>query len=112
MIPEFQPLGRLEALLYGLSGIVLFFVVWTGLSVTGIVPHQFLPTPYAVIARFLQLLSTPFAGATLQEHLFSSVIRFSEGFLLGAAIGIPFGLLMGWYRLLDEIISPIFDACR
>jgi ABC-type nitrate/sulfonate/bicarbonate transport system permease component len=112
MVPEFQPLGRLETILYGLAGIALFFAVWTGLSVTGLVPHQFLPTPYDVIARFLQLLATPFAGATIQEHLLSSVIRFAEGFLLGAVIGVPLGLLMGWYRLLDEIISPIFDACR
>ena len=112
MIPEFEPLGRWEALLYGVAGIVLFFAIWTGLSVTGIVPHQFLPTPYEVIARFLQLLSMPFAGATLQQHLLSSVIRFTEGFLLGAAVGIPLGLLMRWYRLLDEIISPVFDATR
>lgn len=112
MIPEFQPLSRLETILYGLASIILFFAIWTGLSTTGIVPRQFLPTPYEVIARFVQLLSIPFAGATLQGHLLSSVIRFSEGFLLGAAVGIPLGLLMGWYRLLDEIISPIFDAAR
>jgi NitT/TauT family transport system permease protein len=112
MIPEFEPLPRLQTALYGIAGIVLFFAIWTGLSVTGIVPRQFLPTPYDVIARFLQLLSMPFAGATLQQHMLSSVIRFSEGFLLGAAVGIPLGLLMGWYRLLDEIISPLFDASR
>ena len=39
-------------------------------------------------------------------------MRFTYGFLLGAAIGIPLGLLMGWFRILDEIVSPVFDALR
>ena len=79
---------------------------------SGVVPRQFLPTPYDVASRFVQLLSTPFAGATLLQHLASSIVRFAYGFLLGAAVGIPLGLLMGWFRVLDEIVSPIFDALR
>ena len=34
------------------------------------------------------------------------------GFLLAAAIGIPLGLLMGWFRWLDDIVTPLFDALR
>lgn len=29
-----------------------------------------------------------------------------------AAVGIPLGLLMGWYRWLDDIVSPFFEALR
>lgn len=107
-----SPLRTSETIAYGAAGIVLFFGIWSGLSWFGIVPRQFLPTPYEVVAKAVQLLSTPFAGGTLQEHLLSSVLRFAYGFLLGAVIGIPLGLMMGWYRLLDEIVSPIFDALR
>jgi NitT/TauT family transport system permease protein len=32
--------------------------------------------------------------------------------LLAAAVGIPLGLLMGWFRLLDDVVSPIFDGLR
>ena len=32
--------------------------------------------------------------------------------MLGAVVGIPLGLLMGWFRVLDEIVSPAFDALR
>ena len=42
----------------------------------------------------------------------SSLMRFPYGFLLAAAVGIPLGLLMGWFRLLDEIVSPVFDGLR
>jgi NitT/TauT family transport system permease protein len=34
------------------------------------------------------------------------------GFGLAVAIGVPLGLLMGWFRTLDAIVSPLFDALR
>jgi NitT/TauT family transport system permease protein len=107
-----RPLTRIEAAAYGALGLLLFLGLWTALSVSGAVPRAFLPSPAAVAERFLQLLTTPFAGATLPEHLGSSVLRFAYGFLLGAVIGIPLGLLMGWFRVLDAIVSPIFDGFR
>ena len=39
-------------------------------------------------------------------------MRFSYGFLLAAMIGVPLGLLMGWFRWLDDVVSPIFDMLR
>ncbi|MFC5086982.1 ABC transporter permease [Microvirga arabica] len=71
-----------------------------------------MPAPHEVLIRFIELLGTPFAGATLVEHLASSFMRFAYGFLLAAMIGIPLGLLMGWYRWLDDVITPIFDMLR
>jgi NitT/TauT family transport system permease protein len=105
-------LSRTQNFALGAIGIALFLGIWSALSLSGFVPKQFLPTPYEIVSKFVQLLSMPFAGGTLQEHLLSSVLRFSYGFFLGAAIGIPLGLMMGWYRLLDEIVSPVFDALR
>ena len=32
--------------------------------------------------------------------------------MLAAALGIPLGLMMGRYRLLDEIVTPLFEAYR
>jgi NitT/TauT family transport system permease protein len=103
---------RSEAIALGALGLVAFLGVWTFLSLSGIVPHQFLPAPHEVVARFAHLLTTPFAGATIEEHLASSALRFAYGFVLGAVIGVPLGLMMGWFRVLDEIVSPIFDGLR
>lgn len=105
-------LSRFETIAYGTVGILLFLGIWSGLSLSGVVPRQFLPAPYEVASKFFQLLSMPFAGGTLEQHLWSSVLRFAYGFLLGAAVGIPLGLMMGWYRMLDEIVTPVFDALR
>lgn len=107
-----RPLSSREAMAWGLVGLGLFLGVWTLLSVTGFVPRQFLPTPLDVMSRFIELLTTPFAGATLQQHLASSLQRYLLGVLLAAAVGIPLGLLMGWFRWLDDILSPVFDGLR
>src|SRR5580704_3923631 len=107
-----RPLTLRETMTYGLIGLGLFLGVWTFLSVSGYVPRQFLPTPLDVIARFIQLLTNPFAGATLPQHLLSSLQRYLCGMLLAAVVGIPLGLLMGWFRLLDDIVSPIFEGLR
>ena len=107
-----QTLSRAQTAALGAIGLLSFLGVWSFLSLSGIVPHQFLPAPHEVAARFFQLLFAPFAGATLQEHLASSALRFAYGFGLGAVVGIPLGLLMGWFRVLDEIVSPMFDGLR
>lgn len=106
------PLGPAGRLGYGALGLAIFFGIWSLLSYSGAIPDEFLPAPVSVLARFLQLLTTQFAGATLPEHLASSFMRFAYGFLLAAAIGIPLGLLMGWFRLLDDILTPLFDMLR
>jgi NitT/TauT family transport system permease protein len=107
-----RPLSALGAILYGSIGLATFFAIWTLLSVSGVVPRQFLPTPLEVALRTTYLLTQPFAGATLPGHLASSFLRFAYGFVLAAAVGVPLGLLMGWYRWLDDIVSPVFDGLR
>ena len=107
-----RPLRLGETIAWGLAGLVLFLGIWTMLSISGLVPRQFLPTPLEVVTRFFQLLTTPFAGATLPQHLASSLQRYLCGVLLAALVGVPLGLLMGWFRLLDDILSPIFEGLR
>lgn len=94
------------------AGFIAFIGIWWGVAVSGLVPPTFLPTPLAVVEKFFNLTETPFVGYTLQQHLISSFGRFALGFGLAVAIGIPLGLLMGWYRGLDEVITPIFDTLR
>jgi NitT/TauT family transport system permease protein len=94
------------------AGFVAFFGAWWATAASGVVSPQFLPTPLAVVERFVALTQTPFVGYTLQAHLASSFGRFALGFGLAVAIGVPLGLLMGWFGWLDAIVSPLFDALR
>jgi ABC-type nitrate/sulfonate/bicarbonate transport system permease component len=106
------PLSLKQTIGWGALGLALFLGLWWFLTAAGIVPRQFLPTPMDVASRFVQLLTSPFAGATLPQHLASSFQRYAYGVILAALIGIPLGLLMGWFRLLDDIVTPIFDGLR
>ena len=94
------------------AGFVAFLAIWWIVAASGLVSPQFLPTPLAVVEQFVDLTQSPFVGYTLQQHLASSFGRFALGFGLAVAIGIPLGLLMGWYRGLDAVITPLFDALR
>ena len=107
-----KPLNLRETVLWGAFGLLAFLGLWSFLTLAGIVPRQFLPTPGEVLTRFITLLTSPFAGATLQVHLASSFQRYAYGVLLAAIIGVPLGLMMGWFRLLDDILTPIFDSLR
>jgi NitT/TauT family transport system permease protein len=107
-----QPPSKSETALLGILGLALFLGLWFAITALGLVPRQFLPTPVEVVARTVHLLTQPFAGATLPAHLASSLERYTYGVLLAAVVGVPLGLAMGWFRWLDDIVTPIFDGLR
>jgi len=104
--------NRGQLALLSAVGVLAFFAFWHGLSASGWVPPRYLPGPVTVAQTIWRLSFETFSGDTLWGHLAASLGRFGIGFLLAAAIGIPLGLLMGWYRWLDHVISPFFEAFR
>ncbi len=95
-----------------IAGAVMFFGTWQLVAISGLVSEHVLPSPTAVLERIYIMSVDPFAGYLLYQHVLTSLYRFLLGFLLAAAIGIPLGLIMGRYRLADEIVTPIFEAYR
>jgi ABC-type nitrate/sulfonate/bicarbonate transport system permease component len=104
--------SNVEIWVLGVGGLAVFFGLWAALSGFALVPPRFLPSPAAVAQRMFFLIDHPFAGATLTVHVLSSLGRYALGFLLAAVVGVPLGLFMGRYGLLDDIVSPIFNALR
>lgn len=95
-----------------LAGALAFIGLWSALALAGLTSRAFLPAPWDVALRFGELLVQPFAGFVLHEHLQSSLQRFALGFGLAVLIGIPLGLLMAWFKWVDRIVSPVFEAVR
>ena len=110
MLQPRLPAGRFWAL--SLMGAAGFILLWSTMALSGWVPRAFLPTPWDIMARLLELTREPFAGYTLQVHLFSSLQRFAMGFVLAVSVGIPLGLLMAWFQWVDKIVGPLFEAVR
>ena len=94
------------------AGAVSFLALWSAVALSGLTSREFMPAPWDVLMRFGQLLVTPFAGYRLHEHLLSSLQRFGMGFGLAVLVGIPLGLLMAWFRWVDRIVTPAFEAVR
>ncbi|MEO8839328.1 MAG: ABC transporter permease [Herbaspirillum sp.] len=112
MTPGHNSLSRREIVTLNLVGLISFFGLWQAAATLGFAPSQFLPSPFAVLEKLVELTQHPFAGYTLQEHLFSSLMRFGLGFGLAAVIGVPLGLMMGWFSWIDDIVSAPFEALR
>jgi len=93
-------------------GAAAFVSIWSAAALSGLTTREFLPTPWDVVERFASLMVVPFAGYTLPQHLWSSFQRFGMGFVLAAMVGIPLGLLMAWFRWVDRLVAPLFEAVR
>jgi taurine transport system permease protein len=95
-----------------LVGLLAFFAIWYFANAAQLVQKQFLPMPHEVVIKLIDLIKNPFAGHVLHEHMLSSLQRYSWGFGLAVLIGVPLGLLMGWFGWLDDIVTPLFDGLR
>ncbi len=99
--------------LLSIAGICVFFLTWQLLLKFHIIPSKYLSKPTEVVQTFIMKLTDPRPeGATLIENILSSLQVALSGFFLALVIGIPLGLLMGWYQVLDKLIRPVFEILR
>jgi ABC-type nitrate/sulfonate/bicarbonate transport system permease component len=94
------------------AGTIALFSVWYAAALLHLAPPKFFPMPHEVLQKLYELTQVPFAGFTLQQHMASSLQRYGLGFGLAALVGVPLGLMMGWFRWLDDIVTPLFDGLR
>lgn len=94
-------------------GIFSFLLIWQLLLEFGIIPDKYLSKPTEVAQTFFIKLNDPRPeGATLFENIFSSLKVALSGFFLAMIVGIPLGLLMGWYPVIDKLVRPCFEILR
>ena len=104
---------RQKALLLGIISIFIFLTVWQMMCTLHIVGENVLVSPIKVIqAIWIKAGDTRPDGNTLLQNILSSFRLVLIGFGLALVIGLPLGLLMGWYRPLDKFIRPIFEIIR
>ncbi len=90
-----------------------FFLVWELIVDTGVVPKTMLAAPSDVIKLFLVKLKDPNPdGAILATHAWVSCQEAFIGYTLSLAIGLPLGLLMGWFTVIRGLCRPIFELIR
>ncbi|MDB5961336.1 MAG: transporter permease [Massilia sp.] len=112
----------------GLIVPALIIAVWQGVAMAGWVNPQVLPSPLAVVERWIAYLLPmqpydPAGGGSKLAWMFSgeliidsigSMYRVVVGFLIGAGLALPIGLAMGasnrvyaWFNPLFQLLRPI-----
>ncbi len=89
--------------------IVIFFVLWYLFTSVVKVPYlSNVPPIVDVVREGISYLPT---SKYLTNFLFT-LARVFLGFILGAAIGIPFGVVMGWKKRFKWLAFPLFEFLR
>ena len=94
-------LARLRGAWPSVFGLVTFFVVWELLIRVTNTPAFIVPTPSAIVGRFLEQLPN------LLYELSYTLAAASIGLLIGLAIGIAGAVVMVHYRILERSLFPI-----
>jgi NitT/TauT family transport system permease protein len=89
-------------------GLLLLVAVWQFLPEWGVVDKTFVPPFTEVISAWWHLLK----DGTLWHDTKASLIRAMGGFAIAVVIGVPLGLLIGWYRLVAEVLNPVLELFR
>lgn len=95
------------------ASILLFFGAWEFTVDTGIVPSAMLAAPSSVLKLFIEKLTQANPdGAVLSTHAWTSIKEAGIGYLLAVFIGLPLGLLMGWFTTIRGLFRPVFEMIR
>ena len=86
----------------------LIVLVWYAIAYSGLINPSLVPTPHAVAARFWELLTQ----GRLPKDIWMSTQRVFIGVLLGTALAVPVGFLLGWYKEIRSFIDPLINFFR
>lgn len=104
--------GEGDTRLLSLVTIAGLIFVWWLVTWMGWVQPLFVPSPGAVIEKFMSLVQNGFTGTTLLDHVLISMQRVFGAFLLACVIGIPLGIGMGISPTLRGIFDPPIEFYR
>jgi len=94
-----------NALLGGLA-VAAFLALWEYAIRFDWVSPLFVSSPSRIFLTAGQM----FADGSILEDLKVSGLEFVVGYGLAVAIGVPLGILMGWYRRLNAVLDPFVSA--
>lgn len=101
-----NPDSRFWRTIRAVGMLALFFTLW-GLAVR--ISHSDLfPTPGNVLRGIVELIQK----GLLFKYIVASLFRVTWGFTLAVLIGVPVGLVLGWYTRAFQAFNPILQILR
>jgi ABC-type nitrate/sulfonate/bicarbonate transport system permease component len=71
-----------------------------------------IPSPMQIWQRFIELMTTPISKAILPIHIWVSLRRVLAAFIVSIALGVSLGVFLGWNRMFNALLSPVFEILR
>ncbi|MBJ6724358.1 ABC transporter permease [Geomesophilobacter sediminis] len=90
------------------AAIAAFLLVWELLPRLGLIDPFLLP-PFSGVIRALTRLAL---SGEIFGHVASSLRRSVAGFSIATAVGIPLGVLMGWFKRFEKVVDPLLQVFR
>lgn len=73
---------------------------------------MFLPPASVILGKFFQSFTVPIGRYTMPVHILVSLYRVGVSFAIATVTGVALGVSMGYSRLMEAIIKPIFEFIR
>ncbi|MDR3075598.1 MAG: ABC transporter permease [Candidatus Methanoplasma sp.] len=92
--------------------LVLLLLLWQFLSV--LIDRTVVPTPLETWDALVELfrIGDPMSGRSVWTYIRSSLGTFLKGFVLAFAVAFPLGLILGYSKILRELVEPAFEVLR
>ncbi len=93
---------------FGLPVAVAAFVLgiwWGAVRASG---SDLFPTPFEVVRGIVELAER----GLLSKYIVASLFRVTWGFGLAVAVGVPFGLVLGWFERAFQAFNPLIQVLR
>ncbi|MEY2334190.1 ABC transporter permease [Acidithiobacillus ferrianus] len=92
---------------FSIAGFIIPLAVWQIICSMHIFSALFLPSPERVFKSFER-----WTASNLWEDTYISAYRVVSGFLLAAVIGVPIGIYIGTFKMVEAMLQPINDFIR
>jgi taurine transport system permease protein len=116
LIPIVRPSRIWGRLTYGgkvsIATCVLTVFLWWLAARLEVVPAMFLPSPFAVAARGLDVWKNGFQDATLSQHLFASLARVTAALVAAIVFGVALGFAVNLSETARGIVEPLLELYR
>ncbi|NRF96015.1 ABC transporter permease [Paenibacillus frigoriresistens] len=84
-------------------GILGILIIWEAICRMELVSPLFLPAPTAILSAGWDMA----VSGEMHPDILASLYRIIAGYLIGAVCGIVFGLILGFSRWVDAMLTPV-----
>ncbi|HEX3483723.1 MAG TPA: ABC transporter permease [Micropepsaceae bacterium] len=97
---------RNENFVIGMVSVIAFLLFWESAAAFGWANPLFTSSPSRIAAAAFEM----FRDGSIYPDLAVSAEEFVLGYGLAVIVGVPLGILMGWYARLNAVLDPFVNA--